>query len=307
MNLKNWPYDVPEQKKIRLIINTDAKNEADDQYAIVHALLTPRFRIQGIIGAHFGTRSATSMEDSYEEIHKVLEIMNMTKDVDVYKGAPHALADETTPVRSEGSDLIVREALREDPAPLYVIFLGPITDLAAAYLQEPSIADRLTAVWIGGGTYPDGAEEFNLMNDVNAANVVLRSPIPLWQVPKNVYSMIRVSLAELAVKVRPHGEIGRYLFDQLVTFNMEWGGNSRWPKGEMWSLGDSPTVSLLLDDHMFEYDMLEAPLIGPDYRYVQQPGARKIRVYRYVDSRFTMEDLYAKLELFHSLNRRDLP
>ena len=28
-------------KRSRVIINTDAKNEADDQYAIVHGLLTP--------------------------------------------------------------------------------------------------------------------------------------------------------------------------------------------------------------------------------------------------------------------------
>ena len=34
-------FDIP-TLKIRLIINTDA-NEADDQFAIVHALLTPRF------------------------------------------------------------------------------------------------------------------------------------------------------------------------------------------------------------------------------------------------------------------------
>lgn len=28
---------------VELIVNTDAKNEADDQYAIVHALLSPKF------------------------------------------------------------------------------------------------------------------------------------------------------------------------------------------------------------------------------------------------------------------------
>ncbi|MGG1514180.1 nucleoside hydrolase [Paenibacillus oryzisoli] len=300
----NWPYSVPEEKKIRLIVNTDAKNEADDQYAIVHALLTPRFRISGMIAANFGERSATSMEDSYEEIGKVLRIMGMESDVQVFKGAPSALLDDKTPIPSAGSELIIREALREDSLPLYVIFLGPLTDLASAYLQEPRIAERLTAVWIGGGTYPEGGEEFNLGNDIAAANVVLRSPIPLWQVPKNVYSMVRVSLAELAVRVRPYGEIGKYLFDQLAEFNMAWGSKPRWPKGEMWSLGDSPAVSLLLDDHMFEYDFLEAPLIGPDQRYVPQPGARKIRVYRYVDSRFTLEDLYAKLQLFAIYNRR---
>ncbi len=62
------PYDVPEQKKIRLIINTNAKCEADDQYAIVHAVLTPRFKIKGIIGAHFGTRRKTAWRNLMRKI-----------------------------------------------------------------------------------------------------------------------------------------------------------------------------------------------------------------------------------------------
>ena len=42
----------------RAIINTDAKNEADDQYAIVHALLSPTLDTR-LIAAHFGTRAAS--------------------------------------------------------------------------------------------------------------------------------------------------------------------------------------------------------------------------------------------------------
>ena len=33
-----YQYQVPENKKIRVIIHTDCKNEADDQYALVHHL-----------------------------------------------------------------------------------------------------------------------------------------------------------------------------------------------------------------------------------------------------------------------------
>ena len=66
------------------------------------------------------------------------------------------------------------------------------------------------------GSYPNGGDEFNLGNDINAANVVMKSTIPLWQVPRPTYMKMRVSLAELEYRVRPCGEIGRYLFDQLV-------------------------------------------------------------------------------------------
>ena len=45
---------LPREKRARLILNTDAKNEADDQFTIVHALLTPTFDFHSIIAAHFG-------------------------------------------------------------------------------------------------------------------------------------------------------------------------------------------------------------------------------------------------------------
>lgn len=44
-----YQYLVPETKRVRLIVNSDAKNEADDQFTIVHALLTPKFDIKGLI------------------------------------------------------------------------------------------------------------------------------------------------------------------------------------------------------------------------------------------------------------------
>jgi hypothetical protein len=293
------PYDVPEQRKLRLIINTDAKNEADDQFAIVHALLTPRFVHKGIIAAHFGThRTTESMMESYRECEHLLSLMGEAGKVPLYRGAEHAMSDEVTPVVSEGAELIVREAMREDDKPLFVIFLGPLTDLASAYLMEPKIADRLTAIWIGGGKWPYGEREFNLMNDIDAANVVMASPIPLWQVPRSVYSTIRVSLAELAWKVRPHGEVGRYLFEQMVDFNNRNVTYANFPKGEMWSLGDSPAVSLLLDDHEYGYEVKPAPRITREMNYVHNQPYRPIRVYHFVDPRFTLEDMFAKLALF---------
>ena len=121
-----YNFDVPDSKKIRLIINTDAKNEADDQFAIVHALLTPKFCIKGIIAAHFGTRrTQQSMQESYEEVLKVLSLMNLQNKMDVYRGAAKALKDEFTPQMSEGAEMILREAMTDDPRPLYAIFLGP--------------------------------------------------------------------------------------------------------------------------------------------------------------------------------------
>jgi purine nucleosidase len=293
-----YRFDVPDSKKIRLIIDTDAKNEADDQFAIVHALLTPKFRVKGIIAAHFGTRrTQQSIQESYDEVLELLSLMDIRHEVDVYRGAAKALEDESTPTPSEGAELIVREAMADDPRPLYAIFLGPLTDMAAAYLAEPGIAGRVNVIWIGGGAWPAGGAEFNLSNDVHAANVVYGSELQLWQVPRNVYSTMRVSLAELQAKVEPCGRIGEYLFRQMVDFNDSQADSPDWPPGESWALGDSPAVGLLLDPHEYCYEWVPAPYVSQDMRYVHEQGNRSIRVYHRIDARFILEDFFSKMKL----------
>ncbi len=296
-----YTFDVPEGKKVRVIVNTDAKCEADDQYAIVHALLTPKFIVKGIIGAHYGNRnSPDTMQKSYDEVEKVLSLMDMEGAVGVYKGATKPFESETAPEMSEGAELIVREAMSDDPRPLYVTFQGPITDMAAAYMANPEIAGRVTAIWIGGGPWPEGGQEFNLSNDIHAANVVLKSDLDLWLVPRSTYSTVRVSLAELQAKVEPYGEIGKYLFRQLVEFNDAMGHNLAWPRGESWCLGDSPTIALMLDSQDFYYDWVPAPIITQDLRYVHNQNNRPIRVYNQVDVRFLLEDFFCKMQLNYS-------
>lgn len=139
----------------RLIIDTDAKNEADDQFAIVHALPSPSLDIAGIVPAHFGdARIRHSMQDSRDEVDLLLRLLDRD-DVVVANGAEHAVPDPLTPVDSDGARLIISEARK--PGPLFVIFLGPLTDMASALLLDPSIADNpdLTVVWIGGTPYDE--------------------------------------------------------------------------------------------------------------------------------------------------------
>ena len=300
MIYEKYQFRIPEGKMVRMIVNTDAKNEADDQYAIVHALLSPKFDNRGIIAAHFGNeKSPHSMEDSYDEVLKILDLMDFPKEL-AYKGAAHQLQDEKTPVESEGARLIIEEAMKESDMPLYVIFLGPLTDMAAAYLMEPRIAGRLTCIWIGGAKYPEGGYEYNLNNDVKAARVVMNSDLQVWQIPRDVYSQVIVSLAELEYKVRPCGELGKYLFEQLEEHGHTSFARATTRTGEYWCLGDSPAVGVLLFAHMFDYEWVQAPYITDHLTYVKNSQNRPIRVYKRVDNRFILEDFFAKLALFTS-------
>lgn len=300
MVYNKYNFKVPKEKEIRLITNTDAKNEADDQFAIVHALLSPKFDNVGMIAAHYGIkRHADSMERSYNEILKILDLMDMNGKLPVLHGAATPMENEGTPVDSEGARFIIEEAMKEDDRPLYVIFLGAVTDIASAYLLEPRIAKRLTVIWIGGGKYPAGGPEFNMGNDIHAVNVLFGSPIEVWQVPKNVYEMMPVTLAELEYRVAPYGAIGEYLLEQLVEHSMEEGPiKNSFRTGEAWVLGDSPAVGLLLYEHRFCFDWIQAPNVGVNGEYIQTNRNRPIRVYKSIDSRLILEDMYAKIALF---------
>jgi purine nucleosidase len=287
-------------KRRRVIIDTDAKNEADDQFAIVHALLSPSLDVRGLIAAHFGTsRSNRSMEESREEIDLLLSLMGLEQHVTVANGAPTGLPDEQTPRVSEGAELIIAESkLASVQEPLFVAFLGPLTDMASAILLDPEVVHRdVVVIWIGGvgyggvETYP--GVEFNLRNDIAAANVVYDSGITVWQVPSNVYSQVSVSYTELEEKIGGSSKLADYLISQMVEWNRAY-----WPEPiESRSLGDSPAISLMLYPRGGNFRVVPAPRFGQEGHYL--PGAgHPIRVVESVDVRFLLEDMFSKIRKF---------
>ncbi|MDP3949786.1 nucleoside hydrolase [Microbacterium sp.] len=282
----------------RVIINSDVKNEADDQFAVVHALLSSTLDVRGIIPAHFGShRIADSLEASRAELDLLLEMLSLSRDVPTADGAPHALLDEQTPVDSPGARLIIDEARRSDAGPLFIAFLGPLTDMASALLLAPDIADTdTTVIWIGGPPYGDLVSvgswpEFNLKNDIASANVVFDSGIRLWQVPSNVYRLVNVGYAELEARVEPHGELGRYLAQQVVDFNTEYHRVAI----ESRSLGDSPAIGLMLEPFSGVMRRQSGVRFSADGHYEAADPEREILVVESVDVRFLLEDMFTKI------------
>ncbi|UVY85681.1 nucleoside hydrolase [Brachybacterium sp. NBEC-018] len=261
-------------------------------------MLSETLDVRGLIAAHFGEeRSATSMLDSRAEIDLLLGHLGRA-DVRVENGAEAALPDETVAADSPGARLIIEEAHRQDAGPLQIAFLGPLTDMASALLLDPSIAGTdTTVIWIGGPGYDDREtgerSEFNLRNDVAAANVVFRSGIRIWQVPRSAYVMTSVGYAELEERVAPCGELGRYLVDQLVAWN------ARWVDGpiEHRALGDSPAIGLMLNAHGGLFRTRPAPTFGAEGGLLPGTGGT-VRVCELYDGRYLLEDFFAKLRRF---------
>lgn len=314
-------FDVDDYKKIRVIIDTDAACEADDPFAIVHALLSPKLIVKGIVAEHFNCEG--SVERSFAEIENILYAMDTDEEQETAKwiNVPHFMG-ESGPIRSLGgvyeSDavkFIIDEALQQDSHPLYILCQGAVTNLAAAFLRAPEIVSRVNVIWIGthGEMNEIPYREFNAGNDVEAANIVLSSGVNLSLVPSTVYSTINIGMAELQCEVYPCGNIGKHLFEQMVRYNNS--KEAEWTKGESWSLGDSPAVAIALNPWCGHYKEIVAPIIrqdtsssfeNGDSRNLQENAADeaeksirpKITIYTDVDSRYILGDMIAKIKLF---------
>lgn len=285
-------FDIPDYKKIRVIIDTDAACEADDPFAIVHALLSPKLLVRGIVAEHFNEEG--SMQRSYDEIVTILDAMQM--DVPVLKGQLGKMSEDT--VVSEAVEFIREEALREDAHPLYVLCQGAITNVAWALKLYPEIKDKMRVIWVGThGEAPRKApfREFNAGNDIEAANFVLSCGADLWLVPSLVYGTIHIGIAEIERRIKPCGTIGEHLFQQLIDYNM--GPYAGWTQGESWSLGDSPAIALAINPTCGKYKDIPAPVVAEDTSSESDESRPTVRVYTEVDSRYILEDLIAKLEL----------
>ncbi len=289
-------FTVPEAAKIRVIVDTDAKNEADDQYAIAHFLLSPTMDIRAVTAAHFEGKAGTgdSMERSFKEIEKLLELMEI-EDVPALRGQKGP--DDTG--LSEAARFMIDEAQREDQRPLYVAILGAAANLATALRAVPDIGEKITAVWNGGGPYPEGRPEFNVMQDPGAARALLSSSAQVWQIPQDVYASFEVTLAELFSRIRPCGKIGEYLCRQLEENNLrEFDPDFLLRAGDNWTPGDNATVAaFLMNRFRGNWYTRPAPKINGDLTYDDSPGGKEIRVYTGLDMRMALEDLFAKLAL----------
>ena len=71
-----------------------------------------------------------------------------------------------------------------------------------------------------------------------------------------------------------------------------------WTQGESWSLGDSPAIASAINPGCGHFKTIPAPTVADDTSSVADPNAPAIRLYTDVDSRYILEDLIAKMELF---------
>jgi len=168
--------------KVRVILDTDANNELDDQHAIAYMLLSGNvFDVDGItVNA---TRSGGDIDDHAAEAERVVRLCNRYPQIPVYRGANGSFEELKDMVNAPDFDgvaavnYIIKRAHAQAPGRLVLLPIGKLTNIALALKKAPSIASSVRIVWLGSN-YPDPGE-YNQVNDEPALNYILDLDVPL--------------------------------------------------------------------------------------------------------------------------------
>jgi inosine-uridine nucleoside N-ribohydrolase len=282
--------------KVRMVLDTDTYNEVDDQFALAYAFLSKeRIELEAVYAAPFHNKRsegpADGMEKSYQEIQRLLKMLGKSPEGFAFRGSDRYLADVTQPIRSEAALDLVKKALASSPEnPLYVVPVGCITNIASALLIEPEIIRNIVVVWLGGNdlNWPH-QKEFNLKQDVLAAQVVFNSGVPFVVMPcRPVVSHFHTSIPELSYYLKGKNELSDYLYNIVVEYS---GGKEAWSK-VIW---DVTAVAWLVNPAWIPTNLIHSPVLTDQVTYSVDQSRHFMRMATSVDRDAIFRDLFGKL------------
>ena len=285
---------------IDAVLDTDTFNEIDDQFALSYLIrATERIRVRGLYAAPFfnqhSSGPADGMERSYQEILNLLRLAGR-RDLEAvtFRGSERYLPSETEAVDSPAARALVAEAMAHTPeAPLYVVAIGAITNVASAVLLEPAIRERIVIVWLGGHSFEwPNTEEFNMRQDVAAARVVFGCGAAVVQLPcMGVVSSFTTTGPELKEHLAGKNALCDYLVrhtcEEVAAYNTD----------GIWSrvIWDVTAVGWLMGGDLMEDRIVPSPIPQYDHHYSHDPSRHPAKYVWYINRDALMRDLITKL------------
>lgn len=254
----------------KIIIDTDPGQ--DDAVAILMALASPAdFDVLGIVAVAGNVTLAQNARNAL----KVVELSGR-KDIAVYAGCerpmrrtlvtaehvhgetgldgPDLPAPKLQLEPQHGVDFLIEALLTHEAGTVTLATLGPLTNVAMAMIKEPRIIPRIQEiVMMGGGYFEMGnitpAAEFNIYVDPDAADVVLRSGVPIAMLPLDVTHMMLSTQPRLD-RIRALGNRAGDAVVKMLTFSERFDIAKYDSKGA--PLHDPCVIAYMLDPDLFQ-------------------------------------------------------
>lgn len=195
---------------IRVILDTDIGTDVDDCLALALMLGSPELKLEGVTCVY---------GDVLVRARMVLKLLHLSghRDVPVMMGARAPLlglrpvywaghegqglleaADEMlAPCTEHAVDFLVRKIM-DNPREIHLIAIGPLTNVALAFLREPDLAHNLAGLTVMGGVVRSTDRldlpysEHNIRCDPEAAHIVLSAGGPTTLIPLDVTMQVRI-------------------------------------------------------------------------------------------------------------------
>lgn len=295
--------------KIKVLIDTDANNELDDQHALAYAFLNSEvFDVVGVTVNN--TRNGHGIQGQYDEAERIIKLFNLEDEVPLFRGADKSY-EEIAPTINQPNfdgqpavDFIIQEALKMNGEKLILAPIGKLTNIALAFLKEPKIIDKVRVVWLGSN-YP-APGEYNLVNDLSSVNPVIESGADFEMITvrygkKTGTSAVSVTRDEVNANMLGKGPVskntiigrhggsftrfGDYSADLFAKAKMHGNLSSR-------SLFDMVVLAILKNDKWGEKTEIPAPkLVGEGWE--EQPNNQnKISIWENFDRDAIVNDLF---------------
>ena len=193
----------------------------DDAVALQYALGTGRYDIKAItaVGGN------APVEHTYRNARSLVKTFGVAGEIPVYRGVGGRLSrridppsgfdfhgktglgseladDAGVPEQRENAVQALLRLSHEHAGELTVVATGPLTNIAAVLLADPSFAERIRLVFMGGAVSEPGnvtpTAEFNIWHDPEAADLVVASGVDFTMVGLDATHRARFTREHLA-------------------------------------------------------------------------------------------------------------
>lgn len=231
----------------KIIIDSDPGT--DDALAILLAIYSPEVEVKGISVVAGNVTAQMGFEDAL----RVLSLAGRC-DIPVAKGAEHPLLQrlvtgtywnganglggaETPPSKCDGDkrfgpDLII-DLVHRYPHEIVIVPIGPLTNVALAVRKDPSIVPLVNGVVLMGGSISggnvNGAAEYNIYQDPEAASIVFNAGWPVTMVGLDVTEKTPITPADaekLAAQPGPIAHLAAAIARYQISIGEATGGGA---------------------------------------------------------------------------------
>ena len=161
----------------------------DDAMALLLAAADPRLRLLGVTTV----AGNQTLPNTTRNAQRMLAVAGVTG-IPVAAGCDRPLVGEPADVHAVE---LIRRLLTAAAEPVTLIALGPLTNVALLLRTHPEVTPLVRRIVFMGGSTDRGNTtpygEFNIVTDPEAADVVLRSGLPLTMIGLNVTHLARAT------------------------------------------------------------------------------------------------------------------